>query len=188
MSLISYTKTFTSWLCYFNPPLDGAVASPTCALCGAKRKKQAWRQSLQDKVFLPEYLYKCWGFCFLLNLNYELLGEWAKGGFTWNTLICTDSHLASHKDTHTPMKWNAQMHFAPFLFLNRQAHIRKHIHTSLSCNISLSFCSSRPSSWWMVISASASLLVCSWSSSAAREDRPLLCNISSNFFMDSSLL
>ena len=87
----------------------------------------------------------------------------------WHGLICTSSHLAVHKDTHMGM-------LECMLFL-----------TSLSCSISLSFCSRKPSSWWMVISASASRLVRSWSSSVALDDRPLLCNISSNFFMDSSL-
>lgn len=142
-------------------------------------------QSLQDKVFLPGYSYKCWDLCFLLNLNYELLRKPGKGFFIWNCLTCTYSHLASHKDTH-PCNWMLECTLFPFWFWKHR-YTHKLIHTSLSCNISLSLCSSRPSRWWMVISASASLLVCSWSSSAALEDRPLLCNISSNFFMDSSL-
>lgn len=123
-------------------------------------------------------MHSCVFACVLISLcciKTEPRVEAAKGlACVWNDLCrvtsgCTQRHTLTH----------ASVHIASFF---------PQTHTSLSCSISLSFCSSRPSSWWMVISASASRLVRSWSSSVARDDMPLLCNISSNFFIDSSLL
>lgn len=144
---------------------------------GDKASRRVWTK--WDKVLLPAFLCVC--LCiltmFLCCIKTEL---WAKSGssqepcldMTWFDLHIIASGCTQRcTHTHTLM---GMLECTLF-------------RTSLSCSISLSFCSRKPSSWWMVISASASRLVRSWSSSVALDDRPLLCNISSNFFMDSSL-
>lgn len=120
-----------------------------------------------EKLYIPLFV------CELMFLYCIIAKSSAKTGRIRQGLTNTHPHLAAHKHTQdTHPHWVGHTH----------------AQTSLSCSISLSLCSISPSSWWMVISASASRLVRSWSSSVARDDRPLLCNISSNFFMDSSLL
>lgn len=138
-------------------------------------------------MFLPGYLFKCWDFIFFIKSELWAIRESSLRGFSYETVWFAHTHIWLWRRHTHPCNGMLGCTLVQFCFWTHR-HTQTHNHTSLSCSVSLSFCSSKPSSWWMVISASASLLVCSWSSSAARDDRPLLCNISSNFFMDSSLL
>lgn len=147
-----------------------------------KRRQHAW-DSIQNRINCPFLCFCVSVSVFLCSITTEL---WAISGRRHG--LCQDmKRMDLHTLTsgctqrHTPHMWEC----LNSLFFAKRTNT--HARTSRSWSISLSFCSSRPSSWWMVISASASRLVRSWSSSVARDDRPLLCNISSNFFMDSSL-
>lgn len=170
-------------------PQDGAVAlhykhwQPTVATAkwGARKETSACMRQhpKQDKLSLPVFLCECVGvsvFYYNWFMSHKRTPPWTLPGYE------TDGFAHTHIWLYTHAPHVGMLEF-PVFAKRRNTHAR----TSRSWSISLSFCSSRPSSWWMVISASASRLVRSWSSSVARDDRPLLCNISSNFFMDSSL-